>query len=230
MTLNSQTYTQYSPHDCIEVLWAGRDPVSRRRVELARDVALGHDEDCWRKSFYALSGVSQWGADVFQCLHLLRPEIDNETFHTAFSHAIAEACFRATPSRYLMFVCALKSWGDLSAQYLKNPEPKARIVERVLDRMANHPRFRTIKLDLLLAPKAHEFRSLRDHRFSMDPAPLMQHFIDNPVQFDTLFKNLSGKRLTWALNNLPAKAVDGYFDRHPESDKLAARLEIQLGL
>jgi hypothetical protein len=64
----------------------------------------------------------------------------------------------------------------------------------------------------------------------MDPAPLMQHFIDNPVQFDTLFKNLSGKRLTWALNNLPAKAVDGYFDRHPESDKLAARLEIQLGL
>lgn len=230
MPLNSQTYTQYSPYDCIEVLLASCDGMAKRRVLLARDVVTCNDKSSWKDSFFLLGRAGQWGSDVFKCLHLLRPEIDSETFHTIFSHAVAEACFRRNSSRYLIFVSALKSWRELSAQYLKSPEPPESIVERVLDRMANHPEFRPIVLDFLFVPKSYEYRELRTERFNTDPASLMKRFIDNPVQFDALFKKLSGKRLTWAMNNLPTKAIDAYFERHPESDKLATRLEIQLGL
>ncbi|MDT8925123.1 hypothetical protein RBE51_20235 [Pseudomonas taiwanensis] len=227
MILNSQTYTQYSPYDSIELLWAGRDSLAKRRVELACDMATGKGEVIWHSAFLA---SSQWGSDVFESVHLLRPEIDSEAFHALFSHAVALGCLSNSQSCYLIFVCAIKSWGDLSTKYLKKPEPKGRIVARVLDQLVNHPKFRPIILDSLFLPFSSEDRSLKGERLNIDPAPLMNHFIDNPVLFDSVFKNLFGKRLAWALSHLPAKAIDGYFERHPKSDKLTTRLEIQLGL
>jgi hypothetical protein len=231
MILNPKTFTQYSPYDSIDVLLHGHEEATITRIELARDVVMGVDPRGWSDRFFLLKGhAGQWGGDVFKCLHLMRPDLENEAFHTGFSHAVAEACFRRSQSRHLILVSAMKSWDDLSEIYLRQPESSSLMLDRVLERMNNHPSYHAPDLEFLFIPSPSEYRDLRAERHNTNHAPLMAWLAGNEKLFGCFFQRLKGKRLAWAVENVPAVAIDAYFERHPDSDKLATRLEIELGL
>ena len=231
MILNSNTYTQYSPYDCIEVLVHGCEEATEHRIKLAFDVVTGQRSDSWNERFYLLKGhPGRWADHVFKSLHLARPDLDNEAFHTIFSHAVAEACLKVSQSRHLITVSALKTWKSLGDLYLKSPETPDKILQRVLDRLANHPKFHAPSLDHLFVPAASEHSTLRAEQYNLDTPTLLHHLVGDQSLFDGVFEKLRSRRLTWALENIPEDAVNAYFERHPQSDKLSTRLEIDLGL
>lgn len=231
MSFNSNTFKQASSLGSIDEFFQDAHGATLKRRELVLDYVRGHDRRNWRDRFFLLQGhVGQWGDELFNCLHLLHPEHDRESFHTAFSHGMAEACFRRHQNKYLIFAAGLKSWETLSSRHLLDPETPEEMTGRIFERMNTHPTYAPADLEFMLLPAAYEHREIRLEEDNLNFKPLLDKLIRDPDLFDAILGRSKGARFKWAVQNVPQTALKSYFERHPNSPLLAERLEIEVGL
>jgi hypothetical protein len=127
-------------------------------------------------------------------------------------------------------VQSLKAWQDLSAKYLIAPESVDQMCHRIFHRFCHHPLRIQPNIGWLFVPVPSLYRIMVSQHYSTTPAPLMNLLVIDHDLLDKVFYDIKGARLDWALEHVPPTALDGYFNRHPDSTKLTKRLEIDLGL
>lgn len=231
MSINSNTYRQGSSFASVDDFFQGVDEPKLQRLQLVHDYIKGLHQLGWSERFFLLKGhCGQWGGDLFNCLHLLHPEYDRESFHKAFSYGVAEACLRRHQNRFLILCAGLKSWEALSGKHLHDPESPEQMTDRILERMSTHPIYAPVDLEFMLLPASYEHRQIRLEEKNLNYKPLIDKLTKDTPLTDASLGRSKGSRFKWAVQHFPQAVIKSYFERHPDSPLLAQRLELEIGL